>query len=313
MSVTSDTSERHDRAVPGGSAERVHSHEALGDRMRRWALGMAWAARPPRTRDVPAVLYVLARHYAGLGPDPAVPPNPEDALGDGIAGICPDLAVDTLVGGYSRGLFPFCHVGPHKWWSPRQRMVLFFENFDMEKNLRRRLRNRHFDVSFDRDFEGVMRGCAELRAGRLPLTWITPKVIDAYCALFEAGYAHSVEVWDKDGTLAGGAYGVSIGGAFFTESQFNRTRDAAKVGFATLNCHLQHWGFAFNDGKRHTPHLARIGFELIPRSRFCALVAEAVQRPAPPAPWSVDESLDVGNWDPKAATQDAPAPATSSA
>jgi leucyl/phenylalanyl-tRNA--protein transferase len=299
MSVTGQTS-GNASAVALERRKARAGGEALPARLRRWVLGAAWALKPPRTRDVPYVLYLLARHALGLGPARGELPHPQRLYGSGLAGICSDLEPDTLVRAYRVGLYPFCHVGPPKWWAPEQRMVLFFENFDMEKNLRRRLRNAHFDVSFDRDFEGVVRGCAELRAGRAPLTWISPQMIEGFCALHEAGHAHSAEVWDKDGNLVGGAYSVSVGGAFFTESQFNRVRDAAKVGFAVLNCHLQHWGYALNDGKHHTPHLAHIGMELIPQDRFNAVLAEAVGRPGHEGRWSVDESLDVGNWDPRA-------------
>lgn len=276
------------------------SDESLPRRLRRWALGAAWALKPPRTRDAPWVLYLLARYYAGLGLKHGEAPDPNHLYGSGLGGIATGLDVDTLMRAYAKGFYPFAHVGPAKWWLPEERMVLFLEKFDMEKNLRRRLRNRHFDVTFDRDFEGVMRGCAELRPGRVPLTWITPQFISAYCALHDAGHAHSVEVWDKDGQLVGGAYGVAAGGVFFTESQFNRARDAAKVGFAVLNCHLQHWGFRVNDGKHYTGHLASVGFELIPRERFSALLAEAPGHCAPLGHWQVDERLDVGNWDPAA-------------
>lgn len=299
MSVTSQTSSSRGPFTNTGKAD-CDGSEPLPDRLRRVALGTAWALKPPRTNDVPAVLYLLARHYLGLDPAGGELPDPETAFGEGIAGICTDLDPETLVEAYGRGLFPFCHVGPYKWWAPRQRMVLRLENFDMEKNLRRRLRNKHFDITFDRDFEAVMRGCAELRPGRLPLTWITPAVIDAYCALFEAGHAHSVEARDADGKLVGGAYGVSVGGMFFTESQFNNVRDAAKAAFATLNCHLQYWGYALNDGKNFTPHLARVGFELVSRRQFAAILGEARERPGKAGRWSVDETLDVGNWDPAA-------------
>lgn len=299
MSFTSETS----KSVGALTAARVPlpaPGESVGGRLRRWALGAAWALKPPRTRDVPAVLYLLARHYAGFGLARGELPDPSRLYGSGLAGICADLDVDTLVHAYALGLYPFCHVGPPKWWAPEQRMVLFFENFEIEKNLRRRIRNDHFNVTFDRDFEGVMRGCAESRPGRLPLTWITPQMIEAYCALHEAGHAHSVEVWDKEGNLAGGAYGVSVGGLFFTESQFNRARDAAKVGFAVLNCHLQYWGYVVNDGKHYTPHLAHVGMRLIPRDRFNAELAEGRGLPGRSAPWTVDDTLDVGNWDPAA-------------
>lgn len=288
------------QSLPSGVTEPDTDDESLARRLHRLALGAAWAMKPPRTRDVPWVLYLLARHYAGGGLAPGESPDPRRLHGSGLAGIAGDLGPDTLMRAYGEGFYPFCHVGPPKWWLPEQRMVLFLEKFDMEKNLRRRLRNKHFDVSLDRDFDGVMRGCAELRAGRAPLTWITPRIMSAYHALHEAGHAHSVEVWDKDGNLVGGAYGVAVGGVFFTESQFNRARDAAKVGFAVLNCHLQHWGFRVNDGKHHTGHLASVGFELIPRERFSEVLAEMRGHPVPTGRWSVDEALDVGNWDPAA-------------
>ncbi len=287
-------------AFPASGQTTVSGSGAWRARLRHFVLGAAWALKPPRTADVPAVLYLLARHYAGFGLAAGEVPDPDRALGAGLAGICSDLAVDTLLEGYRRGLFPFSHIGPQKWWAPKNRMILAFENFDIEKNLRRRLRNKHFTVTFDRDFEGVMRGCAELRPGRPALTWITQEIITAYCALFEAGHAHSVEVWDKDGQLVGGAYGVSVGGVFFTESQFNRVRDAAKVGFAVLNCHLQHWGYILNDGKHFTPHLARVGFELIGRSQFNSILRRGCALPGRAGPWQVDDALDVGAWDPKA-------------
>lgn len=296
-----------EQTLPGGGADPGYGNETPVERMRRRVLGAAWAMKPPRTCDVPHVLYLLARHYAGFGLAKGELPDPDRLYGSGLAGIAADLDVDTLMRAYGQGFYPFCHVGPPKWWLPEERMVLFLENFEMEKNLRRRLRNAHFDISFDRDFEGVMRGCAELRPGRAPLTWITPHFISAYCALHEAGHAHSVEVWDKEGNLAGGAYGVASGGVFFTESQFNRVRDAAKAGFAVLNCHLQHWGFRVNDGKHYTPHLASAGFTLIPRERFSEVLAETRGDAAPAGRWRVDETLDVGNWDPKAGARSAAA------
>jgi len=303
MSLTTET------ANGAGSISPVREHEpdsgeSLSARLWRWVLGTAWALKPPRTRCVPAVFYLMARHYMGLDQHKGELPFPEEALADGIAGICADLDVDTLMAAYGRGLYPFSHVGPQKWWAPKERMVLFIEDFDMEKNLRRRLRNKHFDVTFDQDFEGVIRGCAELRPGRPPLTWITSPIIEAYCKLFDAGHAHSVEVWDKEGNLVGGAYGVAVGKVFFTESQFMRVRDASKVGFATLNCHLQHWGFVLNDGKHFTPHLSNVGFKLVSRDAFNGVLASHATGAALPAEpgrdgrWSVDETLDVGNWDP---------------
>ncbi len=279
--------------------------EALPDKLQRWVLGAAWSLKPPRTWGVPATLWMVASHYAGLRDRAEGIPNPENALTnpDGLAGICHDMGVESLMAGYRAGLFPFSHIGPRKWWAPGMRMVLALQNFHMEKNLRRRLRNKRFTVTFDRAFEDVVRGCGEPRPGRLRLTWITPDVLEAYLDLHRAGQAHSVEVWDGEGNLAGGVYGVAAGQVFFTESQFTRQRDASKVGFATLNCHLQKWGFVLNDGKYHTGHLAQAGFELMPRSQFNALLARHCLAGGRPGPWAVDDTLEVGNWDPKAGLQ----------
>jgi len=276
--------------------------EAMPDRFRRWVLGAAWSLLPPRIWGVPATLWLVASHYTGLRKATQGIPDPEDALTnpDGLAGICHDMGVESLMAGYRAGLFPHSHIGPRKWWAPSMRMVLALQNFHMEKNLRRRLRNRHFTVTFDRAFEDVVLGCGEPRPGRPNLTWITPDVLRAYLDLHRAGHAHSVEVWDGEGNLAGGAFGVAAGRVFFTESQFTRQRDASKVGYATLNCHLQKWGFVLNDGKYHNGHLAQAGFEVMPRSQFNALLARHCSAVGRQGPWAVDDTLDVGNWDPRA-------------
>jgi leucyl/phenylalanyl-tRNA--protein transferase len=301
MSSTSETTVATS-VYEGMGEENSSPPEALPDLLRRWVLGTAWSLKPPRTWGVPATLWMVASHYAGLREVEEGVPDPEMALTnpDGLAGICHDMCVDNLMEGYKAGLFPFSHIGPHKWWAPSSRMVLRLSDFHMEKNLRRRLRNKHFTVTFDKAFKEVVLGCGEPRPGRPKLTWVTPEVVDAYMALHNAGHAHSVEAWDADGNLAGGAYGVAAGQVFFTESQFTRQRDASKVAFATLNCHMQKWGFVLNDGKFHTGHLAQAGFQLMPRSQFNALLARHCPMDGNKDPWSIDDTLDVGSWNPNA-------------
>lgn len=274
--------------------------ESVADRLRRYALGVAWSLKPPRVLGVPATLLTLAAHYAGGRLRPGQIPDPEGAwaIPDGLAGVCTDLRPETVVSAYAHGLYTFCHLGPMKWWAPASRMVLKLEDFHMEKNLRRKLRQKEFHVTFDRDFFGVLEGCARPRPGRWHLTWITPHIAEIFGALFEAGHAHSVEVYDLDGELVGGAYGVAAGGAFFTESQFSRKRDASKVGFATLNCHLQNWGFRLNDGKHKTAHLEQFGFRPASRRAFNAMLAETRSLSSRPGRWSVDPALDVAAWKP---------------
>jgi leucyl/phenylalanyl-tRNA--protein transferase len=274
--------------------------EGLSETLQRWVFGVSWSLKPPRLYGVPATLLMVAKYCAGFGLKPGVLPDPADGLRhpDGLAGICTDMSAPTLRAAYAKGLFPFAHVGPKKWWAPRQRMALFFAEFRIEKNLRRRMRQNDLLVTFDQDFDAVIRACAEKRPGRLHLTWVTPDVIKAYTAAFEAGLAHSVEVWDRSGQLVGGAYGISVGRVFFTESQFTRQRDASKVGFAVLNCHLQRWGYLLNDAKHQTNYLSQLGFKLIPRDAFNALLAKACAASGHPGRWAVDPSLDAAKWDP---------------
>jgi len=220
---------------------------------------------------------------------------------DGLCGLAGRLDVAALLAGYRRGLFVMSHIGPLKWWAPRQRMVLFFDRARVEKNTRRLLRNRHFQVTFDQAFGDVMRACAAPRPGQPPLTWITPRVQSLFQEAHEQGHAHSVEVWQGD-ELVGGVYGLSTGWLFFTESQFHTTRDASKVGFAVLNRHLQAWGYAMNDCKHETRYLAGCGCRVVTRDEFTSVVGEYADLPGPIGPWQVDQNLLGGDWEPAAAT-----------
>ena len=141
------------------------------------------------------------------------------------------------------------------------------------------MRQGRYHVTFDQDFEGVIKACAGKREGRWHLTWITPRMMRAYAALYDAGYVHSFEVWNEAGELVGGGYGLAIGKIFFTESQFSREPNTSKLGFSVLNWHLAHWGYTLNDGKWETPTILDMGFRLIPRKEFlCRLNENAVQR-----------------------------------
>jgi leucyl/phenylalanyl-tRNA--protein transferase len=151
-------------------------------------------------------------------------------------------------------------------------------------------------VTFDQEFDEVMRKCAEPRPGKTPLTWITPRIMEAYWALHRAGYAHSIEVWDADGRLAGGLYGVAIGDVFVGESQFAKINHASKVGMAYLHCHLAHWGYALRDAKFMTAHLASLGFRGIPRATFQEMLRTHAWSPRPAGSWAVDAELDVAGW-----------------
>jgi leucyl/phenylalanyl-tRNA---protein transferase len=158
----------------------------------------------------------------------------------------------------------------------------------VSKTVWRLMQTRAYRVSFDEDFAAVIRACAPGQ-----------DVVESFTALHEAGHAHSVEVRDRSGRLAGGLYGVSVGRAFFTEKMFSRERDAANVGFVTLSCHLQHWGYAVNDGKRMSGQLSQLGFMLVPRFAFNGLLSKAAFEPGREGSWAVDETLDAARWNPK--------------
>jgi leucyl/phenylalanyl-tRNA---protein transferase len=266
--------------------------------LRRWALGAAWALMPGRIAGLPGLARLCLTEL--MAPDHALP-DPESALArpPGLAGIVHDLSVPTLLSAYRRGLYPFAHIAPLKWWSPPQRSVLFFDEFHIAKSLRRELRRSRYTVTFDRDFEGVITACAGRRKGRWHLTWITPRIMRAYADLFDAGHVHSFEVYNEAGQLAGGGYGVAIGGAFFIESLFSAEYNTSKIGLTVLNWHLAKWGYAFNDGKLMAPTWKNMGEREIPRHEFLARLAKAVRAPGKSGRWQVEADLAaVSHWQP---------------
>jgi leucyl/phenylalanyl-tRNA--protein transferase len=285
-------------APSAGSARRTALfREGPVETLERWALGYAWALAPKRIAGVPHLLKLCFDEF--LAPDYALP-DPARALESpaGLAGIAHDFSTATLLTAFRRGLYPLAHVAPMKWWSPPQRSLLFFDELHIAKRLRRQMRQARYTVTFDRDFEGVIAACAQ-RTSRWHLTWITPKVMHAYAELFDAGYAHSFEVWNERGELAGGGYGVGVGGAFATESQFSREPNTSKIGFTVLNRHLAQWDYAFNDGKIMTPTCRDMGFREVPRPEFLSHLAQAESRPGRTGRWQVEFDLAaVADWQP---------------
>ena len=174
-------------------------------------------------------------------------------------------------------------------------MVLSIENFHIEPAVRRRLARKDFRVTFDQDFAAVVQACAAARAGRMG-----EDIIAAFISAFDAGLAHSVEICDRSGALAGGIFGLAIGRVFFTEGHFARARDASKVGFTALNCHLQRWGYLLNDGKHLSGRLCQLGFLPIERATFNALLAMACTRTGQDGRWAVDQTLNLAAWNPRA-------------
>jgi leucyl/phenylalanyl-tRNA--protein transferase len=273
--------------------------EAPADIARRWVLGTAWALKPVRIGALPDLFRALARDWLTR---PRELPNPVSAPQSGLAGIVHDLTMPTLIEAYRRGLYPLAHAGPLKWWSPPLRSVLFFDEFHMSNNLRRLMRQDRYTVTFDREFEAVIKACAGRREGRWHLTWITPRIMRVYADAFDAGQAHSFEVWNRDGELVAGGYGLAIGAAFTFESQFAHEANASKLGMSVLNWHLARWGYRFNDGKLIGPLWSSVGFREIPRGEFLARLSEAVDARGKPGRWQVEaDPAAVSKWQPGAA------------
>lgn len=289
-----------DRMIDAPMADRRSRlfREGPVEILERLALGTAWAMKPERIGGLPNVAAMIAHDL--LSRNQALP-DPESVLTSppGLAGIVHDLSVPTLVAAYSRGLYPFSHVPPLKWWSPPKRTVLFFDEHHIGKTIRKKMRSSRYSVTFDRDFEGVIAACSGRRAKRWHLTWVTPRIMRAYADLFDAGYAHSFEVWNEAGRLVGGGYGVAIGASFSGESQFSLEADTSKIGLAALNFHLARWGFHFDDGKLMTPNMQAMGFREIDRADYLSRLAHAVRAPSKPGRWKVEADLpEVAAWTP---------------
>ena len=210
-----------------------------------------------------------------------IPPSrlfPPAALADldGLLALGGRLTPQWLLDAYRHGIFPWPQAEidePMLWWSPNPRAIIEFDRFHVPRRLARTLRSGKFTVTCDRDFAGVIEGCATAE-GRVGATWLTPRMIRAYLRLFELGHAHSVES-RLDGQLAGGTYGVAIGGFFAAESMFHRTSDASKVALAHLVNHLRARGYRLLDIQQVTPATARFGATEIPRRQYLDRLAEA--------------------------------------
>lgn len=189
------------------------------------------------------------------------------------------IAIDLLVSAYTSGWFPMA-VGDAgiRWFSPDPRGIIPLDTFHVPRRLSRVFRTGRFTIEIDKDFATVIRACAEAdRDDEESGTWIDAEIIESYTALHAAGYAHSVEVW-QDGRLAGGLYGVSIGGAFFGESMFHDVTDASKVALVALVDRLRARGYRLLDTQWTTPHLEQFGAIEIPRRRYLQMLVAALDR-----------------------------------
>jgi leucyl/phenylalanyl-tRNA--protein transferase len=181
---------------------------------------------------------------------------------------------ELLLQGYRLGVFPMAMDDDSiAWFSPDPRAIIPLENFHVPHALRRVARKRIFEIKIDNRFGEVIRGCAKRKD-----TWISREIIESYERLHELGHAHSVEAWCKN-KLAGGLYGVAVGGAFFGESMFHRVTDASKVALVALVEHLRAKKFALLDTQWTTPHLEQFGAIEISREQYLKSLRRAIELP----------------------------------
>ncbi|MBJ6611539.1 MAG: leucyl/phenylalanyl-tRNA--protein transferase [Candidatus Thiothrix moscowensis] len=216
---------------------------------------------------------------------------------NGLLAVGGDLSIPRLLNAYRLGIFPW--FGPREpiyWWSPDPRAVLFPHKIRMTRSLRKSLRNKGYRITFDTCFAEVVDACAAPRSYTSG-TWITHEMHTAYCRLHAADLAHSVEVWNPQGELVGGLYGVATGGVFSGESMFSREADTSKIALVALAYHMQKWGFALIDCQIENPHLLSMGAENIPRQQYLNIL-KANQHVAPPRAWQADSHIDLSHWNP---------------
>ena len=204
-------------------------------------------------------------------------PSPDEAEASGLLAIGGDLGLRRLLLAYCMGIFPwYCEGEPILWWSPDPRAIFELDAFLVPRSLRRTLRQEVFRVTVDQAFRQVMEGCAAPAPGRRS-TWISPVFLEAYTELHRAGHAHSVECW-QGGELAGGIYGVVVGGLFAGESMFHRASNASKVALCSLIAHLRARGFTLFDIQMLTPVTAQLGAVTVSRDVYLERLTEAVKR-----------------------------------
>ncbi|ACU90169.1 leucyl/phenylalanyl-tRNA--protein transferase [Desulfomicrobium baculatum] len=227
---------------------------------------------------------------------PAQPvfPDPAHADEDGLLAVGGDLSSHRLLMAYGQGIFPWYNENsPILWWSPDPRLILEPARIHVPKRLDRILRQGRFRFTLDTVFEQVITRCAATPRNGAHGTWIVPEMLAAYCRLHELGFAHSIEVW-SGANLAGGLYGVALGGAFFGESMFYLEPDASKAGLVTLMRALESAGFVLFDCQQTTAHMLRFGGFEVPRGEFLSRLEGALKLHTPCGHWSLRAGALIG-------------------
>lgn len=191
---------------------------------------------------------VLARRYASAGADP-VTLNPQRALAapDGLVAFADRLTPETMIDGYTRGMFLRWIAGRPSWWSPQVHMAMHPADGPAADRLGALVRLHGFRITIDREFENVVAAVTDANGLAGGAFFPNTAGMSSFCDLYDAGFAHSVEVRNTAGVLIGGVYGVATGRVFFTQGAFGKTRDAADAAMLALNRHLAEWGFVLHN------------------------------------------------------------------
>ncbi len=214
-----------------------------------------------------------------LSPYNLIFPDPSQACEEGIVAYGGDLSVNRIMRGYSQGIFPwFNEDDPILWWSPNPRFVLKIDDLKISKSLKKTINKNIFEIKYNTNFREVIHQCAKAKRPDQEGTWITNEMIEAYCEIHQAGFAHSFETYFEE-QLVGGGYGVVIGDIFCGESMFALKSDASKVAFVALVNRLKNNGFRLIDSQIHTDYLASFGAKDIPRDEYLIMVKEALNNP----------------------------------
>lgn len=190
-----------------------------------------------------------------------------------------EITPEILLKAYAAGIFPMAEDAddPSLFWvEPRERGIIPIHGFHVPKRLARTVRADLFEIRVDRDFDGVVAGCASVGTDR-EKTWISGRIRQLYGALYDRGHCHTVEVY-REGRLVGGLYGVRLGGAFFGESMFHAVRDASKIALVHLVARLKAGGFTLLDTQFVTEHLAQFGAIEVPRREYKLLLRDALDQ-----------------------------------
>lgn len=202
-------------------------------------------------------------------------PDPHLGEEDGLVAVGGDLSVDRLLLAYSNGFFPWFSFRDYKeplWFCPLQRFVIFTNEIHVSHSMQQLLKKNPYRITINKDYEGVMRGCATAQnRNELEGAWLGPDIIKAYTELYRQGFAASVEVWEGS-QLVGGLYGVTLGKAFFGESMFSLVPNASKLALIFLARMLEAHGGRLIDCQFETPHLRTMGGRHIPYEEYMKII-----------------------------------------